>query len=238
MARDVIALCKMFSGSYLDSNLGHEIINLYQCDNGNHYIYLTDDGKFDQKWTNRIKTVIFVQEFSTNQLKVIGKADIKADIYCPKQTAKDQIDYIVNNKVKYGGTFIHAIHLGDKQQSTWLTFLAEKVYEINGTEVIISFGGKKGKRTKNNHIVVDLDTTKARSSLRQYFEPGAEGYNEQDNDYKKLDKLINDESIWSESNETIKPKNKGKDPEIRRIIMDELFKERINRNKFLNDFFE
>ena len=236
MARDVIALCKMFSGSYLDSNLGHEVINLYQCDNGNHYIYLTDDGKFDQKWINRIKTVLFVQESSTNQLKVIGKADISNDIYYPQQATKNQIDYIVNNGVKYGGTFIHAIHWGDKQQSTWLTFLAEKVYEINGTEVIISFGGNKGKRTKNIHIVVDLDATKVRSSLRQYFEPGAEGCNEQDNDYKNLDKLINDKSIWTESNKKINPKKE--DPETRRIIMDELFKERINNNKFLNDYFE
>ena len=72
--------------------------------------------------------------------------------------------------------------------------------------------------------------------MRQYFEPGAEGCNEQDNDYKNLDKLINDKSIWTESNKKINPKKE--DPEIRRIIMDELFKERINNNKFLNDYFE
>lgn len=229
MARDVIALCKMFSGSYLDSNLGHEVINLYQCDNGNHYIYLTDDGKFDQKWINRIKTVLFVQESSTNQLKVIGKADISNDIYYPQQATKNQIDYIVNNGVKYGGTFIHAIHWGDKQQSTWLTFLAEKVYELNGVDVIITFGGYKGKQTKYNQTVVDLNATKVRSSLRQYFEP-------ETNDYDKLEDLINNENIWTESNKKINPKKE--DPEIRRIIMEELFKERINNNKFLNDYFE
>ena len=27
----------MFSGSYLDENLGHEIINLFLCDNGTSF---------------------------------------------------------------------------------------------------------------------------------------------------------------------------------------------------------
>ena len=41
-----IVLNRMYVGDYLASNLGHEIINLYQADNGGNYIYLNSTGDF------------------------------------------------------------------------------------------------------------------------------------------------------------------------------------------------
>ncbi len=35
-----IVLNRMYTGSYLSSNLGHEVINMFQDDQGNHYLYL------------------------------------------------------------------------------------------------------------------------------------------------------------------------------------------------------
>ena len=34
-----IVLNRMYTGSYLSSNLGHEVINMFQADNGKHYKY-------------------------------------------------------------------------------------------------------------------------------------------------------------------------------------------------------
>lgn len=39
----------MFTGDYLNDNIGHEIINLFKDDNGENYIYLCKDGKYDIK---------------------------------------------------------------------------------------------------------------------------------------------------------------------------------------------
>ena len=44
--KNVIILNHMFTGKYLNKNIGHEIINLFSDDNDEQYIYLCKDGKF------------------------------------------------------------------------------------------------------------------------------------------------------------------------------------------------
>ena len=53
----------MYSGNYLETgNLGHEVINLFKSDNGNHYIYSMSAGDYDTKsHDNSIKKVILVR---------------------------------------------------------------------------------------------------------------------------------------------------------------------------------
>ena len=34
-----IVLNRMYTGSYLSSNLGHEVINMFQADNERYYLY-------------------------------------------------------------------------------------------------------------------------------------------------------------------------------------------------------
>ena len=38
----------MFTGDYLDKNIGHEIINLFADDFDRNFIYLCKDGKFNR----------------------------------------------------------------------------------------------------------------------------------------------------------------------------------------------
>lgn len=44
--KNVIILNHMFTGKYLNENIGHEIINLFSDDKGEQYIYLCKDGNF------------------------------------------------------------------------------------------------------------------------------------------------------------------------------------------------
>lgn len=44
-----IVLNRMYAGSYLSTHLGHEVINMFQADNGKHYLYLNSNGVFDHK---------------------------------------------------------------------------------------------------------------------------------------------------------------------------------------------
>ena len=62
-----IVVNRMFVGDYLTSNLGHEIINLFQADNGNHYIYLNAYGNFDKTHSGKIVTMLMVKSVSRRQ---------------------------------------------------------------------------------------------------------------------------------------------------------------------------
>ena len=50
-----ILLNVMYTGSWLDENIGHEIINLFRSDNGQNYIYVLPWGTMDKKHNNQIK---------------------------------------------------------------------------------------------------------------------------------------------------------------------------------------
>ena len=53
----------MYVGDYLDSNLGHEVINLFKADNGNHYIYLNATGNFAKEHSGKIGYMLFVKYY-------------------------------------------------------------------------------------------------------------------------------------------------------------------------------
>ena len=236
MARDVIVLNRMFSGSYLDENLGHEIINLFLCDNGNHYVYLNDDGTFDKSYCGGIKTVVFVEDRGKNTVKIIGKADVVDDVFAKEiydgdkklSEEESQISYILKNEVKYGGTYLHAIHFNDKQQSTWITFLCKNYCVPASGNATIQFSytqsGTQGSITR-------LKANKARSSLKQYFKPC-------DADYATLDQLLNDPNAWEAGRLKKAKENEKPEPERRRVMMEELFKSRIKDNKRMSDWFD
>lgn len=248
MARDVIALNRMFSGKYLEKNLGHEIINLYQSDNGQHYIYLNDDGRFNTAlWTDRVYVVLLTADIGNNQEKVIGKAVISDDIYgntdlynvvCNNKgdntLLHEQINFIVANGVKYGGTFLHNIFLQNDPQGVLLTFIASEFYEVKpDVEIILDYSGTNGNQSKS--IIVPMVTDKANKSLRRYFEPDPKDKAEAQ-DYKSLADVIKNSSLWVKSSK--KFKNRKLAPEEKRTIMDDLFRNRINENKEYDKLFE
>ena len=54
-----IIINKMYAGKYLETgeNIGHEIINLFQSDNGEHYIYLNSQGTIATRYINGAKII-------------------------------------------------------------------------------------------------------------------------------------------------------------------------------------
>ena len=73
----------MYSGNYLESgNLGHEVINLFKSDNGNHYIYAMSAGDYDTKsHVNSIKKVILVRNVDQYKAEVLGICDVEEEIW-------------------------------------------------------------------------------------------------------------------------------------------------------------
>ena len=68
-----IVLNRMYVGDYLDSNLGHEVINMFQADDGNHYLYLNARGNFTSSGKN-VDTMLLVRGIGRNRVEIIGMA--------------------------------------------------------------------------------------------------------------------------------------------------------------------
>lgn len=228
--RDIICLNRMYSGKYLDSNLGHECINVYETDNGEHYIYLNEDGAFDLKYSGRIKTILLTKTLDNNREEVFAKADVVFDVYPSHQTTKEQVQYIVANGVTYGKTYAHVLFIGNKFQSLFLTFKVENYSEVKGTRLILDFSRSNTKSSKTGEIVVNMSINKAKRSLKRYIMPSTAN-----SDYSKLVEIISNEALW-ESNVKKRVK-KTSSPDERRVVMDDQMRARIKDNAQYNEMF-
>ena len=235
MARNVIVLDRMFSGSYLEDNIGHEIINLYQSDNGENYIYLSPDGNFDAKYKDRIAYVILTQDNGTNQDKVVGLAEIDCDVYQHGDTILKQINYIVKHNVKYGGTYAHIPFMANKsQQDIIIDFKAKALYQPT-KEIIIDYSAKRNTINNKGVLVVSVGglLKKSRKSLKQYVEPSEDNHNPA---YDVLAKFIKDAKLWKKTPNLIK-KGKINSPEANKIVMINKFSEAVEKGEVINKYF-
>lgn len=215
-----IVINHMFSGNYLEDNIGHEIINLFKDDEGVNYIYLCKDGKYNR---NKLpKYVIQVRRYGTRTLEVINIAEID----------DNNIEKIDIDKIKYGGCKITSLFEGNIGQeiNTFITFKAKRVVKPNiDNPVYISYWGNRlkdrtiiGKETPypsilpSQPILLDQETDEKKSlfdvseALRNIIE-----YDDtEDSDYQKLAKLIESafnkgikDTTWIESDEKDKINN-------------------------------
>ena len=196
------------SGEYLHTNLGHEIINFFQADNDNHYLYLNATGNFAKEHKNKIGHMLFVKYYDKGIVEVIGMATGLEDIpganmplkrdkkfkEVDKNIWKHQIDFINNEEVCYGGKSILDIFSGAEQQSIFITYKAEKVYRIKSSHrIFICFSSvNSDANLPIGGIVIKLsEINQAKTSLKQYIYPS-----NSDKDYEVLKKLIDDEYLW------------------------------------------
>ena len=72
-SKKTIVLNRMYAGSYLSTHLGHEVINMFQADNGKHYLYLNAKGNFEDKGTSATD-MLLVMYVGGKRVEVIGLA--------------------------------------------------------------------------------------------------------------------------------------------------------------------
>lgn len=151
----------MYSGKYLDDNIGHEIINLFKDDDKKNYIYLCKDGKYNGELP---KYVIQVRRYGTRTLEVVNIAEVDTNWEwncnnAPKKK-KDKEEWKEKNKgktwqesrkeaietIKYGGVDIKTIFENNSEQGTdtYVTFKATRVVKPN-SPVYISYWGNRAK---------------------------------------------------------------------------------------------
>lgn len=232
----VIVLNKMFSGKYLSNNLGHEVINLFKSDDGKCYLYLNENGMFDRKYANQIDDMLLVKNGPTpNTLEVIGKSIGLKDFYQPPRKtvnkAAEELEellrqhkYVLDNKIMYGGTYLHLLFAGNEYQYVNITFEAKTVKLPSvDKRIIISFDEDYIPQSTSEVVVKLTQKDVMRRSLKEYFDEI-----EQSEDYNSLKNLINTQSIWGKEIEKVNPEK----------LMIDTFYQRISQNRHLNKLYK
>lgn len=217
-----IVINRMYAGNYLSNNLGHEVINMFAADNGNHYLYLNVKGNFDKK--RHIGYMLLVKYAGNHKVEVLAMAKNLemapgADASLPQKLSKEkkeifdkQREFILKEDITYGGVPLLNIFNGAEQQNIFVTFKVRKgnffkpvkrmfISYMNSTNTCENLDPAKGD------IEINLANTKfASTSLKQYITLNS-GEDTKDgvSDYNKLAELINNGSYWKEFNEGVVP---------------------------------
>lgn len=245
-----IVLNRMYVGDYIVSNLGHEVINLYQADNGEHYIYLNSTGDFVKAHQGRIGYMLFVKYYGKGEVEVIGKAEGLEDVYASNPEIKQkQIDFIRSEGgITYGGASILDIFKGSEQQNVFITYKAQKVYESRSDRrIFIRFYNENNESCTCRHepgdIVISLQGYRqAKASLKQYIYPDGtykgdlsrSNVEEKKRDYRKIfDTLICDSALWVESHNRVDYEELNISSQ-RRVSLFDICQIQNDENKFSN----
>lgn len=224
--KEVIVINRMYVGDYLNSNLGHEVINMFTADNGKHYLYLNAYGSFASQWQGKIGNMLLTKYHSKNCVEVIGKAIFLTDVYDYKMDGSNRDGGDISNhqkdiieNISYGTVKLEKLFSDAERQSVYITFSADKVFRINSKDnkkIFIHYLPQKST-CQNFDIKVSEDKIKvsedridvyllnnklALASLNQFVKNDNE-------DYDILNNIINDnqyDDFFVELNESDKVK--------------------------------
>jgi hypothetical protein len=209
--KNVILLNNLFNGEYIKEKVGGEIINMYQSDNNNYYVYINPYGNIEKKWDNRIKYVLFIRTVKNGFVKVIGKAEIKDQVCLNakfdkknNKIDKNQKSYIEKNNIKYGGAPISSLGSWSKY---FITFKANCIYKPK-TDIYLSTDSNELTLYENVYYLQNIKKI-ANQSQKLYIDE-----NEQKENYQKIEEIISKADLWEENpvgkvniNKTIKHNN-------------------------------
>ena len=209
-----IVLNRMYTGSYLSSNLGHEVINMFPDDDGNYYMYLNATGDFSAEHAGKIGSMLLIKytgqdKYGKPWVEVLGCAIELKDIYNSKQRKQSEEDYVpckgnsfkIIKEIKYGGVPIHDIFKGYDQQDVLISYYAEKLLlPKNDVKIYLCFAPFGDETiqasrisTNSGRYIVEMAEKFASTSLKRYIL-------EKDNkeDYNSLNNLISLD-IWQDA---------------------------------------
>lgn len=220
---------RMYCGGYLleGENIGHEVINVYKDDNGDHYIYINDDGKINTKYDkyndNNI-VILLTRYFSKGTYQIIAKAKVESVVYNKEGLGS----------LKYGGKELKSIYEnntyhGKKQNSEDTIYATYKVQEFRRPKNSLYITDDKNIAASACGCVYFIYTEKgfSKQSQKQYFKPcGKEDCACVENPCKKeqcekmqcsekkcckkecsyndLYELINNDALWNNSDDSKK----------------------------------
>jgi len=188
---EIILVAKMYTGEYIENNIGHEIINFFKPDNKEEYYgYVIYNGKVDIEKTDKIKSILFVSDVKNRKVKVIAKVDNPEFVF----NIENQADFIEENNIKYGGVLLNEImdKNGVDEYGIYITYKAQKIMKPKNENTYILLKGSKEKNS-DSHIKTSWNighTIGYISSTKK----------EDNKSYKKINDLIKSNN-WKELEE-------------------------------------
>lgn len=200
--RDVILINNLFNGSYIfDRNLGHEVINIYKSDNGKLYIYANPYGNINKQWDNKIRYILLGRTLSnTKMFKIIAKCEVEKQIlidakYGNPMKHKEQLKYIEDNKILYGGVFVDKIFVNNVDTNKFPYFITFEVKNVMKAIQDIKLS-PMDRHNKDSIVMAGIKRINNQSQKLYIQSKDAENY-------EKLIAKINDSQLWQPINEKI-----------------------------------
>ena len=214
--KKAIVLNRMYAGGYLSTYLGHEVINMFQADNGKHYLYLNAKGNFEDKGASATD-MLLVMHIGGKRVQIIGLAkgltpapgaqcslprnldNVKDDI------SEEQRTYIFNEKkneegedggIHYGGVPLLDIFGTAGQQNVFVSYEVDKNnFFIPKKRLFLCFEENEEQEELEGEIALS-EHNFASTSLRQFIQEG-------NKDYEKLNSVIANKDMWHVCNEKV-----------------------------------
>ena len=188
----------MYVGRYLENNIGHEVINLFKDDNGNNYIYISDDGKINPKYNDKVEAVLLVRYIEEGVMEIIAKAEkLEQVLYKTNNKEKDsrsQSEYIVNNSIKYGGVSISDIHNKTIDEQIAITFKTNHIRKPHKSLYLIE---DKTKLSQYDNYIYLPEKHFSKQSLKMYYPE-----DKFPKDYSVLLDTLRNDTLWEEKDTT------------------------------------
>ena len=195
-----IVINRMCTGSYLESYLGYDALNLHKADNGEWYLYLNSDGMLYRNQRN-IGIMLMVKPVGGYTVEVFAKATnlkIVDGVFRPQISNaplnREQTIFIQKENITYKGVSIVDIYRLNPPQPVYVTFKTSSVVFVKPeTRVFIQFNKATPNSHGPGHYVSVTGIGYPNSSLRNIVCPE----NGNNNDYHKLiNDIINNNSLW------------------------------------------
>lgn len=216
-----IVLNRMYAGSYLSAHLGHEVINMFQADNGKHYLYLNAKGNLNDNGLNA-KHMLLVMHIGGKKVEVLAlaknlkvvpsaKCKMPRNLTAEIPQVKDaQRTYILGEAkdeqgneggIHYGGIPLLDLFDGTGQQNVFVSYEVDKgLFYKPKKRLILSFNAGNDNQVQEG--VCPLASSFGSQTLRQFIcKPEVDPENT--SDYSKLAELIENEELWEVSDEKV-----------------------------------
>lgn len=182
-----ILINQLFAGSYLEmgENVGHEIINLFEADDGKDYLYITPSGVVHGY--HDVEAVVFVRNIEARRTAEVVAVAVGVE----KLTDEQRSDL---SWLRYGGVPLPQIFRGNKWKKeeddyTNATYFAKEVrVPAKGRQVVLTLDDAR----RDGAVFLD-------SNQKVLFNQGMRGYYSEDSNpiaHAQLIEMIHDDSLW------------------------------------------
>lgn len=175
---DSVIVVRMYAGDYLNENIGHEIINTFKTDNGDHFLYINPWGTVNSLYKNS-KHVLLVRGISADIWEVMGYGT-NLELLLSQEALNNkrhheielidsdiQLKLIKERGITYGGVPINEI-LSEQKNVVYATYQVHE-YHSSKEDRKLYLVDKESEVKGDNYIFLP-NVNFGRQTLRQYMD--------------------------------------------------------------------